>query len=126
MTRSSGIAGIQLLFPLVEKFERDSGISDFITQIVRNAAIGINIAKVLPQALWQKPGGDREIFVVRPRQFAAVFLCFRKTRSAFRDSVFRRQLAPASRCGTRSGIVTGSGGHCQFGIAENERLPPAS
>ena len=51
MPRAPRIASIQLGFPLVEQSQRRIRIADFITQVVRNAAIGIDIEKILPQPL---------------------------------------------------------------------------
>src|SRR6185437_10374789 len=64
MTRVAGITAIKLTLPLTEQFERSRRIAHFIPKVVRNAAVGVDIAKVLAKTFRQKPGGHGEIFVV--------------------------------------------------------------
>ena len=73
MFRCSCVAGIQFALPLVEKFERCVGVADFVPEIVRNAAVGVDIEKMLTQSLRQEPGCDRKILVMRLGEVRAVF-----------------------------------------------------
>ncbi len=65
MAWSSRVTGIELRLPLIEQGERCRGIADFITEIVGDSAIGVNVQEVLTQLLGQKPGRDGEVFVMR-------------------------------------------------------------
>jgi hypothetical protein len=64
MTRSPSITGVEFGLPLIEEFEGCSGIADFVAEIVRNAAVSVNVEEMLAQVAWQEPRGDREVFVV--------------------------------------------------------------
>jgi hypothetical protein len=72
VTRVAGIARLKLLFPPVKQFETVLRLACFVRQIVRPAAPGINVAEMLPQSSRQQPTGDREVFVMPPRQLAAI------------------------------------------------------
>jgi len=43
---------------LIEQTQRHRFVADFIGQIVRNAAIGVDVEKMLAQAARQKPGSN--------------------------------------------------------------------
>src|SRR4051812_30248408 len=58
------IAGVQLGLPFVEQLQRSFAIASLVTQVVRNSAIGVNIVKMLAQALWKQPRRYRKIFVM--------------------------------------------------------------
>ena len=47
-------------------------IADFVAEIVGDAAVCVNIEKMLPQAAGKEPTGDREIFVMRAGETCAV------------------------------------------------------
>src|SRR5216683_3632281 len=94
MARTSHITGVEFRFPLVEQKERYLAIAGFITEVVGDAAIGIDIEEMLSQPLRQKPSCDRKIFVVGPGEAFAIRLRFLLGRGTRRDSVFGRQMAP--------------------------------
>src|SRR5260370_9051396 len=101
------IADIQFGFPLVEQSQRVASVSDFVTQIIGDAAVGVDIAEVLAQAARKKPGGDGKILVMAARQTAAVFAGLRGRRCAGGGRVVGRGGAPARRgrgCGAELGV----------------------
>ena len=59
------IAGVEFRLPLVEQRERGTRVSDFIAQVVGDAAVGVDVQEILAQFFRQEPGGDGEVFVVR-------------------------------------------------------------
>src|SRR5579863_9878735 len=94
MPRTPRVAGIQLGFPLVKQPQRCIGITDFIAQVIRDSAIGIDIEEILPYPLWKKPARNRKILVVRTRQTTAVLLRLSKAWSSLGNSVLGRKTAP--------------------------------
>src|ERR1700730_9772728 len=108
------IAGIQFGFPLVEQSQRGPSVSDFVTQIIGDAAVGVDIAEVLAQAARKKPGGDGKILVMAARQTAAVFAGLRGRWCASGDRVVGREATPAERgsgCGRDWGVGVGHAIH---------------
>ncbi len=108
------IAGIQFGFPLVEQSQRVPSVSDFVTQIIGDAAVGVDIAEVLAQAARKKPGGDGKILVMAACQTAAVFAGLRGRRCASGDRVVGREATPAERgsgCGRGLGVGIGHAIH---------------
>ena len=83
MSRVACVTRVQFALPLVEQFERSGWIADLIAKIIRDAAIRIHIAEMLAESSRQKPGGNREIFVMRARQAAAIGLRVDKRGSYF-------------------------------------------
>ena len=49
-------------------------IADFIAQVIRNPAIGIDIEEILPQPLGKKPARNREILVMGAGQTTTILL----------------------------------------------------
>ncbi len=80
---------------------------DFVAQIIRDSAVGINTVEVLAQALRKEPGCDREIFVMCASEVAAVFLSFGLRRGAIGDGVALGQKVP----GRGAGFGSGAWGH---------------
>src|SRR5208282_4401925 len=76
MFRSATVAGVEFGLPLIEQGERGCGIADFVAEIVGDAAVGVDVEKMLAQAAGEKPGGYGEIFVVGAGQVGAVFAGF--------------------------------------------------
>jgi hypothetical protein len=74
MRRAARIAGLQLLFPGCEEFEGAEGSGQLVAQVVRPAAIGVQVAKMLSQAAREQPAGHVEIFIVMGGQPAGVTL----------------------------------------------------
>ena len=66
----------QVFFPRAEKLERTRGILDFVADVVRPAAVGVDIVKMLMQAAREEPGNDAKIFVVMCGEPARVALGF--------------------------------------------------
>jgi hypothetical protein len=58
MSRVPDVTGVELALPLIQQRERGGGITDFVAEVVGDAAVGINIEKVLAQAPGKEPGGD--------------------------------------------------------------------
>src|SRR5690348_13539819 len=86
MRRSPGEAVVQLRFPPVEQFQTVRGIMRLVSQIICPAAIGVDVAEMLPQSLGQEPAGDRKVLVVLRGEPAAISF-----------SVGRRYLRHSSR-----------------------------
>ncbi len=78
----------QLVFPGIEQCQRSHGSGDFVAQIIRPPAIGIDIVEMLMQAARQQTGDYVEILVVMGRQPARVALCFSRA-AALRGKVTR-------------------------------------
>src|SRR5215472_4218840 len=55
MARLAAIAGVEFFAPEIEQRERLFTIADLVSQIIGDAAIGINTVKVRTQAFRQKP-----------------------------------------------------------------------
>src|SRR5215469_6124879 len=68
MLRSAFIAGVELALPLVEEGKGSDGVPDFVSEIVGNAAIGVNIEEMLTQAVRKEPACHREVFVMSAGQ----------------------------------------------------------
>src|SRR2546422_3204153 len=112
MPRSAGIAGLEFGFPLVQQAQRRARIADLVTQIVRNAAVGVNIEKMLTEAFRQKPSGHEEIFVMGAGQAAAVLPSFSLRSRPLGNRIFRGKTAPPWQGGRnrgRPGVVAGNG-----------------
>jgi hypothetical protein len=58
------VASVEFLAPEVEEGERGFGVADFVSQIIRHAAVGVDRVEVRTEALGEKPGGYVEIFIV--------------------------------------------------------------
>src|SRR5437899_10805204 len=99
VSRTSGVASMQFPFPFVEQLQRGCGMVDFVAQIIRDSAVGINTAEVLAQALRKEPGCDRKIFVMCASEVAAVFLSFGLRRGANGDGVAQGQKDPRGGAG---------------------------
>src|ERR1019366_9412838 len=112
MHRIPGVALLQFRFPLIEQGQRLLWIAYFVAQIVRYPAVGINIVEMLMQMFGQKPGHDREIFVMRVRQPRTIVLRFLERRRPLRYGVLRRQRLPTNgrrRIGLRKILAIMSG-----------------
>jgi hypothetical protein len=69
--RIAGVTVMQLASEAVEKLERLLDVVNFIAQIVRDSAEGVDVAEILSQALRQEQGDDGEILVMRRGQIAS-------------------------------------------------------
>src|SRR5258708_25997573 len=58
VARTSLIAGVEFRLPFVEQEERCPAIAGFVSEVVGDAAVGVDVEEMLPQALGEKPGGD--------------------------------------------------------------------
>ena len=70
---SAGVAGVEFALPLIKEFEGGGGVSDFVAEIVRDAAVGVDVEEMLAQAAGQEPASDGEILVMRAREAGTVF-----------------------------------------------------
>jgi hypothetical protein len=95
MAGSTGITGIELRLPLVEESKRCRRVADFITEIIGDAAISVNVQEVLAELFREEPGGDGKIFVMRSRELAAVVPGFFDGRGKLRNRVSGGQTRPA-------------------------------
>src|SRR5579872_1333671 len=84
------------MLPFVQQRQRLRGVADFIAEIIRNAAIGVDIVEMLMQMLRQKPRHYRKVFVVTLGQALAVGIRLSQRRSRLGSSILRRQRLPAS------------------------------
>ena len=75
MRRLAFVASIQFALPPIKKLERAQGISDLVAQIVRPAAIGIDVVEMLMKSFGEQPGNDVEVFVMMRGEPSRVFLC---------------------------------------------------
>ena len=71
-TARPSIAVAELRFPPVQQGQAALGVADLVGQVVGPAAVGVDVADVLPQATRQEPAGDREVLVVPPGQPPAI------------------------------------------------------
>jgi len=55
MRRPSEVAGVQLALPPIEEFQGARGSRNFVAEIVRPAAIRIDVVKMLVQLFGQEP-----------------------------------------------------------------------
>src|ERR1700691_2955141 len=81
----SRVAIAQLQVPVIEQREGFSGIGNFVTQIVRPAAVGIQIVEMLVQPAWEQPGNDVEIFIVMRGEPARVALGLHERAPGWRE-----------------------------------------
>lgn len=91
----ASIAGIELLLPNIEQRQRLCLARYFVSQIVRNAAVGIDAMKMRPQLLRQKPRSDVKVLIVRLSQFASILLRLRQRWGAIRHPIRRRKRRPS-------------------------------
>ncbi len=91
MARRSGVALLQLGFPLVEQEQRLLLVADFIAKVIGDSAIGVDVVEVLVQMFGQKPGDDREVLVMRVREAGGVLLRLFERRSMRGDGVLRTE-----------------------------------
>ena len=42
MLRRTLVTGVEFVLPLIEKFQRCGGVADFVAEIIRNAAVGVD------------------------------------------------------------------------------------
>ena len=122
MFRCAFVAGIEFALPLVEKFEGCGGVADFVAEIVGDTAVGVDIEKMLAQALRKKPAGDREILVVRAGQAGAVFAGFGECGRRRRDGVGGGQAGPAEFGGGRRRGLDGGLSHSSTADLFRQRL----
>src|SRR5579864_8877023 len=73
MSRVAVVTGVELTLPLIQQCERGGGITDFVAEVVGDAAVGVDVEEMLAQPARKKPAGDGEILVVRAGQPGAVF-----------------------------------------------------
>ena len=74
MPGGTGVAISQFAPPPVQEFQRSFGSLDFIPQIIRPAAEGIDAVEVLMKLFGKQPGDDGEVFVVDFGELGAVGL----------------------------------------------------
>src|SRR5262249_11539891 len=86
MRRTPLIARIQFALPPRQQFQCALLLRNLVAQVVRPAAVGIQIVKILVQLLGQQPGNHIEVFVVVRRQPARVRL------RLLRRTILRREL----------------------------------
>ncbi len=72
MGRLALVALVQQILPPIEQGEAAAGIAGFVGQIVGPAAVGVDVADMLPQPPRKEPAGDHEILVVPVGQPPAV------------------------------------------------------
>ena len=89
MSRRTRVASIEFALPLVEQPQRGLGIAHLVSQVIGNSTIGIHIKEVLPQLMRQKPGGNREVLVVRPGQTTAILAGLSRRGRPLRNGVLR-------------------------------------
>ncbi len=104
MFRRALVAGVELVLPLIEQFERGGGVADFVAQVVGDAAVGIDVKEMLAQAARQEPAGNGEIFVVRAGETGAVLAGFGERGGGGRDGVVSGQAGPAEGGGGGHGL----------------------
>ena len=66
----------QLVFPRVEQFKSVLAVRDLVAQIVRPAAVGVEIIEMLVQPLREQPRDHVEVLVVMRREPARIALGF--------------------------------------------------
>ena len=89
MTRFLAVAPAvaQVLLPGGQQFERTGAIRNFVSEIVRPAAVGVDVVEMLVQFARKEPGHDAKILVVVRGEPARVALRF------VRAAAFGRQVA---------------------------------
>ena len=65
---------MQFVFPCIEQLESTLAVGNFVAQIIRPAAIGVEIVEMLVQPLREQPRNHVEILVVMRREPACVTL----------------------------------------------------
>jgi hypothetical protein len=88
--RCASVTRIKLTLPLIKEFEGGGGVSDFVAEIVRDAAVGVDVEEMLAQAAGQEPTSDGEIFIMRAREAGTVFTRLNERGGRGGDSVFGR------------------------------------
>ena len=68
----AAVHAVQFSTPPIEQPQALSLVSDFVAQIVRPAAEGIDVVEILMQALGKQKADDVEILVVMRRQPASI------------------------------------------------------
>src|SRR5215467_202075 len=101
MTGSTVVACNQFPFPLIEQPQRERRISDFVTQVVRDAAVRVDVREMLTQALGQEPGDYREILIMSGGQPLAISARLCGRRRHLGNGVFLRKMIPARQRGRR-------------------------
>src|SRR5205814_9871140 len=96
MPRRLGVTTVKLCLPFVEPNQRLSWIANFVTQIIGDPAIRVDIEEMLAEMRGTTPGRDRKVFVLAPRQPLAVKPRVIKLRRYFRDGVTLRQSVPSA------------------------------
>jgi hypothetical protein len=81
----------KLRLPPSQQHEAFLRIANLVGKIIRPAAIGIDIAKMLTEMPGQQEAGDREIFVVLPRESATIL-----------SRLTKRHFFPRRRVGTEN------------------------
>ena len=96
MTRAAFVAGVELAAPEIEQRKGLLGVAHFVTQIVGDAAIGVDGMKMRAQIPGQKPRGDVEVFIVRLGQLLAPGLSLFKRGRDVRNAIIGGQSGPAA------------------------------
>ena len=91
------IHGAQFFFPAVKQSQSYLCVADLIAEIVGDAAVGVNIEKMLMQSPGKEPARDRKILVVSPRQSRTVSARLGDVGSLRGDAIGCRQTRPALR-----------------------------
>src|ERR1017187_7514474 len=99
MLRGAVVAGIEFVLPLIQQLERGGGVADLISQVVGDAAVGVDVKEVLAQAAGQEPAGDGKILVVGAGEACTVCAGFVECGRSGGDGVVRGQAAPAESGG---------------------------
>src|ERR1700679_799331 len=72
------IAFIQHGAPRIKQTSRNCGISDFVSEIVSNPAVGIDALEVWTYLAWKEKRCDVEVLIMRRRETTAPCLSLRK------------------------------------------------
>src|ERR1019366_4989711 len=112
MARVAVVAGIEFSLPLIEQGERCSRFSNFVAEVVGDAAIGVDVQEILTEFPGQKPGRHGKVFVMRAGELAAIFSRLLERWSGGRDSVCDGEAAPVrGRSGHRRYLRVGNRSH---------------
>ena len=104
MLWSAGVAGVEFALPLIEEFEGGGGVSDFVAEIVRDAAVGVDVEEMLAQAAGQEPASDGEVLVMRAREAGTVFTRSGESGCSCGNGVVRGQAGPSEGGGVGCGM----------------------
>ena len=74
VTLFSGITVEQFRSPPVQQFQRPGRVAHFVAQVVRPAAVCIDVVKMLVQIFWQQPRDKGKILVMRRGERFAIGL----------------------------------------------------